>query len=142
MSLLSLLFFDFKRSITRSLVIGQTLFDSIFRVHSNGTIYKKTYNSVYWTNNFHLIFYFLAQRAVFGFTQQRDYCPIEDGIGLENQPGPILFFLKYLANFTVGIACAVWTLNGKTVVIYGEFMSRLCMGEDRGRSVRLSTRVH
>uniref|UniRef100_A0A915LX17 Frizzled-4 n=1 Tax=Meloidogyne javanica TaxID=6303 RepID=A0A915LX17_MELJA len=85
-----------------------------------------------------------SQRAVFGFTQQRDYCPITDQIELENQPGPLLFFLKYLANFTVGIACAVWTLNGKTVVIYGEFMSRLCMGKEnnRGRPTRLPTRVH
>ncbi|KAF7633829.1 hypothetical protein Mgra_00006798 [Meloidogyne graminicola] len=104
--------------------------------------YYQTINMEKWLTNWYSTRCLHAQRAVFGFTQQRDYCPIEDGIGLENQPAPILFFLKYLANFTVGIACAVWTLNGKTVVIYGEFISRLCMREDRGRPTRLSTRVH
>nr|CAD2187715.1 unnamed protein product [Meloidogyne enterolobii] len=106
--------------------------------------YYQTINMEAWLTNWYSTRCLHAQRAVFGFTQQRDYCPITDQIELENQPGPLLFFLKYLANFTVGIACAVWTLNGKTVVIYGEFMSRLCMGKEnnRGRPTRLPTRVH
>ena len=74
---------------------------------------------------------------------------MENGNGVqleENQPQPLLFFLKYLANFTSGIACAVWTLNGKTVATYGDFFARIFFrntaDRQRGRPSRVPTRVH
>ncbi|KAI1702861.1 frizzled/Smoothened family membrane region domain-containing protein [Ditylenchus destructor] len=81
-----------------------------------------------------------AQRGAFGFTQSREFCPIDDGhmlVKVHETPEPVLFFVKYLCHFTVGIACAIWTVNGKTFNSYGEFYARVFYGRSR-----VSTRVH
>ncbi|KAI1710207.1 frizzled/Smoothened family membrane region domain-containing protein [Ditylenchus destructor] len=81
-----------------------------------------------------------AQRGAFGFTQSREFCPIDDGhmlVRVHETPEPVLFFVKYLCHFTVGIACAIWTVNGKTFNSYGEFYARVFYGRSR-----VPTRVH
>jgi hypothetical protein len=37
---------------------------------------------------------------------------------------PLLFFVKYAAQFSVGLACAVWVLNGKTLQSYADWLDR------------------
>lgn len=71
-----------------------------------------------------------AQRSTFGFTLSRSHCPVSGDEALLDRatPDPTFFFLKYLAHFTIGIACAFWTVNGKTVLSYGNFCGRIFYG--------------
>lgn len=71
------------------------------------------------------------QRGPFGFTQPRELCPINEA-ALNNQlPDLWLFCGKYVAQLSVGVACAVWTINGKTFNSYGDFYARVFMGRAR-----------
>uniref|UniRef100_A0A915D9U2 G-protein coupled receptors family 2 profile 2 domain-containing protein n=1 Tax=Ditylenchus dipsaci TaxID=166011 RepID=A0A915D9U2_9BILA len=72
-----------------------------------------------------------AQRGAFGFTLSREFCPIDDGTMVHETPEAVIFFIKYLCYFTVGVACALWTINGKTLNSYGEFYARIFYGRSR-----------
>lgn len=72
-----------------------------------------------------------AQRSAFGFTQPRNCCPILEAREVNDSPEPALFFIKYLSYFTVGIACAIWTVNGKTFNSYADFYARVFYGRTR-----------
>lgn len=72
-----------------------------------------------------------AQRSAFGFTQTRDTCPILEARNVHNTPKAALFFIKYVSYFTVGIACAIWTINGKTFNSYADFYARVFYGRTR-----------
>uniref|UniRef100_A0A183BIC6 Frizzled-4 n=1 Tax=Globodera pallida TaxID=36090 RepID=A0A183BIC6_GLOPA len=99
-------------------------------------------NVAHWITSWYSTRCLHAQRSAFGFTHPRAQCPIGDGVQLSRHPDPLLFFLKYLSNFSTGIACVVWTLNGKTVASYGDFLARLFTSRERrrGRPIRVPTR--
>ncbi|KAI3413765.1 hypothetical protein GPALN_011246 [Globodera pallida] len=99
-------------------------------------------NVAHWISSWYSTRCLHAQRSAFGFTHPRAQCPIGDGVQLSRHPDPLLFFLKYLSNFSTGIACVVWTLNGKTVASYGDFLARLFTSRERrrGRPIRVPTR--
>lgn len=101
------------------------------------TYYQAT-NMDNWLTNLYSTRCLHAQRGAFGFTQARELCPIADRAIVSSTPEAALFFAKYLCLFTVGIACAIWTINGKTFTSYGEFYSRIfCRTHSR-----VPTRVH
>lgn len=91
-----------------------------------------------------------AQRSAFGFTQAREFCPIYQDATVvsgqtlnhshfhyQGQPEPAFFFVKYLSYFTTGIACALWTVNGKTFSSYRDFYLKVFFGRSR-----VPTRIH
>ncbi|KAL3085018.1 hypothetical protein niasHS_010087 [Heterodera schachtii] len=106
--------------------------------------FYQTENIGHWLTNWYSTRCLHAQRSAFGFTHPRAQCPVGDDVQLSRQPDPVLFFLKYLSHFSIGIACVVWTLNGKTVASYGDFLARLfsSRGHRRGRPIRVPTRPH
>ncbi|CAD5210879.1 unnamed protein product [Bursaphelenchus xylophilus] len=71
------------------------------------------------------------QRGSFGFTQPRELCPINQAALTNESPDLLMFCGKYVAQLSVGVACAVWTINGKTFNSYGDFYARVFLGRSR-----------
>lgn len=109
--------------------------------------YYQSINMENWLNLWYSTRCLHAQRSAFGFTQSRELCPIfQDATVIpsvksinhsnfyyqgQGQPEPILFFVKYLSYFTAGIACALWTINGKTFSSYSDFYVKVFFGRSR-----------
>lgn len=72
-----------------------------------------------------------AQRGLFGFTQPRESCPIVEANLVDKYPNFWIFCCKYVAQLSVGLACVVWTINGKTFNSYGDFYARVIHGRSR-----------
>lgn len=113
--------------------------------------YYQAINMESWLSSWYSTRCLHAQRSAFGFTQPRELCPIfQDATAVasgqvvshrhhhyQGQPEPILFFVKYLSYFTAGIACALWTVNGKTFSSYSDFYVKVFYGR-----TRVPTRIH
>ncbi|KAE9552248.1 hypothetical protein FO519_004526 [Halicephalobus sp. NKZ332] len=123
------------------LMTRMTIFGLLFSIPAAFSVFSNFYQSSHlesWLTTWYSTRCLHAQRASFGFTQPRELCPLvaappQAVVGaLETaEPDPILYFLKHLPFFVVGLACAIWALNGKTFASFRDCCDRQC---HRGRS--------
>ncbi|KAI6239455.1 hypothetical protein M3Y99_00580500 [Aphelenchoides fujianensis] len=94
-------------------------------------IFYQALNMDAWLTSWYATRCLHAQRGTFGFTQPREMCPIDEAEAVGAQPNFWFFCCKYVAQLSVGLACVVWTINGKTFNSYGDFYARVIHGRSR-----------
>ncbi|CAD5207512.1 unnamed protein product [Bursaphelenchus okinawaensis] len=116
------------------LMIRITTFASLFMIASVVycvCLFYQAVNMDSWLTSWYGTRCLHLQRGKFGFTQQRELCPINQAALTNESPDWLMFCGKYVAQLSVGVACAVWTINGKTFNSYGDFYARVFLGRSR-----------
>ncbi|TKR92534.1 hypothetical protein L596_007170 [Steinernema carpocapsae] len=84
-----------------------------------------------WLTNWYSIRCNRPDRLSFGFTQNRDQCPIDmDSM----KPEKALFFFRYLSQLVIGIMCAFWICSPKTYGSYAQAYARIVHGRSPVRT--------